>query len=97
MNISQAHLYVAGSWQVALALPPTRSENRSKPSADTWRLMEDVTGGPDYKQTLKYRKYEEGCSVVSGEFSATAIVHPMLLPQIKLRSKVPCPTDQTGP
>ena len=74
-----------------------KSENRSKPSADSWRLMEDITGGPGYIQTRKYRKYEQNCSVVSGEFSATAIVHPMLLPEIKLRSEVPSPTNQTGP
>ena len=74
-----------------------KSEIRSKPSADTWRLMEDVMGEPDYAQTRKYRKFEEGCSVVSGEFSATALVHPMLPPETKLRSEVPSPTNQTGP
>ena len=55
--------------------------------------MEDVTGYPAYEQTQKYREYEQtqkngGCSVVSGEFSATALVHPMVSPEIRLRSKV---------
>ena len=74
-----------------------KSYDNSKQTADSWRLMEDITGRPGFMQTRKYRKYEQNCSVVSGEFSATAIVHPMLLPEIKLRSEVPSPTDQTGP